>query len=73
MAKSQRDILIEAGAAIVYEQVAEAFEPAWKDVIWRAYLAMKATETALTAPLITHPKPRKNSIDARLDRLRGRV
>lgn len=71
MVKSQKELMIEAGAAIVYEQVAEAFEPAWRDVIWRAYLAMKARENAFLMPKIEIPKSR-NSIDARLDRLRGR-
>lgn len=67
MAKSQKEIMIEAGAAVIYEQVAEAFEPKWRDVIWRAYLAMKARENAFAAPR-TVPKPR-NSIDARLQRM----
>lgn len=71
MVKSQKDLMIEAGAAVVYEQVAEAFEPEWRDVIWRAYLAMKARENAFLMPLIQKPKPR-NSIDARLERMRGR-
>lgn len=70
MAKSQQDIMIEAGAAVIYEQVAEAFEPEWRAVIWRAYLAMKARENAFLAPRIERPKPR-NSIERRLARLRG--
>lgn len=31
---------VEAGCAILYEKVAEAFEPEWRDIVRRVYLAM---------------------------------
>jgi hypothetical protein len=41
---SQREYILNAGSRILYEKVAEAFEPDWQDLIERMFIAMRTQE-----------------------------
>lgn len=40
------DRMVEAGSAILYERVAEAYEPSWRHLLIRVYAAMAKAEEA---------------------------
>lgn len=37
---------VEAGCAVLYESVAEAFEPEWRNTVERVFIAMQAAHIA---------------------------